>query len=138
VISWATTGLLVTALLTTFSIFLHQARFTNEISPAPPTQGHYPVYGATRPRPGLPLTTTIPAVVVIFAVDLGVLWLLNHKIRPQGPKSEHDKAQFHGKFTAKLKGIASTVSVAAVGSLGSFLSIVAVTIAAILVLGRFG
>jgi len=85
---------------------------------------------------GVPLVTTVPIVTFVCFIDLVVLWILNEKIRPPG--TEPDNAQFKGKFSTRIKGIISTVNVAAFGSLASFLTIFAVTIAAILILSHFG
>ena len=146
VIGWIATGLgcfLAATLVGYYSLvggFINSIWQTTTSNTAPP-----PLSGdkhSTAPseavRPSLPLATTIPAVVLILAVDLAVLWVLNHKIGNPGLKPEPDRAQFQGKFSAKLKGFAGTVSVAALGSLGSFLTMVAVTIAAVLILSRFG
>lgn len=78
----------------------------------------------------------LAAVALIFAIDLIVLWLLRHRINPLAAHNERlsEKSSFQGKF----KGMGGTITVAAAGSLGSFLTVLAATIAAILILDKFG
>jgi hypothetical protein len=87
------------------------------------------------PQARISIFQSVFLVIVLLGVDLAVLWFLNTKIRPASPvKSASEKSTFQGKF----KAMGGTITVAAAGSIGSFLTLLVVTIAAVMVLSKFG
>jgi hypothetical protein len=81
------------------------------------------------------LLKIVPVItmVIVVGLDLLVLWFLDSKLRRR-------VANTPGKttFQAKFKGFGGAIAATAGGALGSFLKILAVLIACILILGRFG
>jgi len=69
---------------------------------------------------------------VILVLNLGVLWCLQRIL----PKDRQNANQT--TFSGNSRGFGGSLAVAAAGTVGSFLSILAATVGAVMILNRFG
>ena len=83
-----------------------------------------------RTHTSLPMAVVL--AMVILVVDLGILWCLQGLL----PKDRQNANQT--AFGGASRGFGGSLTVAAAGVVGSFLSIFAVTVGAVMILNRFG